>query len=158
MKYLIQDNIPYPCCAILSPINARIFLGFPAEIHPEYKDEEPICPPTFGTWLFEKFVDISGCRYAAAICPQKVWYHLRLRGEKGVNRYSWVEARLREERPVVITAWHENRGIHSALVIEAKKRKVELVNWNHGEETSIVNWDSLYFFRRSAIYAFSSLQ
>lgn len=132
MKFLGQLDARYPSCALLAAINARRFL-----------DGEPVCEP--GGPEFEVLVDICRCRYGAAIrvFMPKIWRIFGFHTQLGTHAPEWIANRTREGRPVELSLFTADFGLHSVLAIEAKTDKVLLVNWEKKERTTWVPWGQL---------------
>ncbi|MHA2280027.1 MAG: hypothetical protein ACXAC5_04005 [Promethearchaeota archaeon] len=135
LPYIVQDDIPYACCQLLTAINARVFLtGEPPII--EYPSQE-----------FETLVDLTLCRHGAALRVDKAYKILKIHTQRG-PRYAdieWIKRCIYHEgRPVELSVRSPEYGIHSVLAIGVEDNAVQLVNWKRNQRVSLVPWCKEY--------------
>ncbi len=126
MKFRKQDK--YASCQLIAAINARIFLGM-ADISDE---------------LFEKLVDLTGCRHGSCTCVEKAYPILGLEYvdmDKRRNKLKWIKENL----PVEIGYIDKKRGFHSALVVRVEDDVLCLINSSQER----MKWDSIEFMRHT---------
>ena len=100
----------YSCCALISAINARVFLDGEYDANKKIVSDEE----------FERLVDLVGCRHGVAICVGKSYPELELEAVDGPYfDLEWIEYNLPVEVSVSDVG-HERYagyGFHSVLIV-----------------------------------------
>lgn len=117
----------YACCALISAINARIFLTGQGVTNDE----------------FEKLAEIACCKNGSAIGITKIHPLLGLYTEKGVYfDFEWIKQNLPVELSIMDV---KNYGFHSILVVGVKNNNLFLTNFDKiGIQLS---WDEMQKYR-----------
>lgn len=145
-EYLTNDETPYPCCQLLTAINARVFLT----------GEPPIA--RYPSPEFEALIDIVMCRVGSALRADKAHRILKLSTELGPHHPEWISRRvLFERRPVEVSVFSPRWGLHSCLAVGASSNYLCLVNWDSKEIVSSVPWGKIEVppYAREKAIAFS---
>jgi hypothetical protein len=144
---LVQDGLEYACCALLSAVNARRFL-----------DGTPCVE--LGTEAFEALVDLTGCRHGSCISVEKAHRLFGVSCQLGPHDPEWIMWRLSEGRPVELTVFSPDWGLHSVLCVGATHEDAYLVNWARGRAISEVPWSRLETppYARAAARAYALME
>lgn len=140
-RYLTQEGLKYGCCQLLTAINARRFL-----------DDTPLVE--LDTPEFEFLVDFTRCRYGSCLGIQKAWRFFGPHTQYGPHCPEWIMGRLAEGRPVGISGWSPDWGLHSSLVVGATHEHGYLVNWEKYKMIAEVPWADItvpWFDLRKAV-------
>jgi len=100
----------WSCCALISAINARTFLGG--------------APVDTASPLFEALASVVFCRNGAAIRPFRAWPVLGVVGRPIPVDLETIEANL----PVALGYSDPKHGMHSALVVGVHDNGLDMVN------------------------------
>lgn len=126
MRYLLQTKKGGCSCALVALINAARYYGLKTT--------------HIGTKRWEELVDISACRYGAAIHTDAAAKELGLRRHKirvGFNT-------IRNNLPVMLDVLNPHGGttLHAVLAIKAENNMLDLVNyhWIKGPTVETVRW------------------
>lgn len=130
VMYFHQSQIEVPGCSLLTALNALVFLGRQPPVEP-------------GTDAFEEMIDLVGCRHGSATTIEKAWERFGLETQTGPHTLRWVYDQLSACRPVGISAFSDDFGLHSGLVVGASPpdRTVKVVNWKKRESETVMSWD-----------------
>jgi len=106
-EYRLQQ---YAACQLVAAINARIYLG-----GGDVSDDE-----------FERLVDVTLCRYGAALRMEKAVPELGLTALHGELSLEWIAAHL----PVAVSTHEiEHHGFHQILVVQVDGDMLGVVNF-----------------------------